>query len=86
MATEVSTLTIMPAVAMGLIIGLYELVLIHRDENYQGSHWFMHGLHTFVPILVGLLISFNVTFFLEQFGDSLPLWIQSECLALQGEG
>jgi len=78
MATGVTELVFLPAIGMGLIIGIYELVLIHRDENYQGSHWFGHGLHTFVPIIIGLLISFNVGFFLEQFGDSVPVWLQTE--------
>ena len=80
MATEVTSLVFLPAIAMGIVIGVYELFLIHRDENYRGSHWFAHGLHTFVPIIIGLLVSFNVPFFLEQFGSSIPAWLQSELL------
>lgn len=38
-------LIIYPALYMGLIIGLYELILIHRDENFRGSHWLSHGIH-----------------------------------------
>ena len=37
---------IYPALYMGLIIGLYELILVHRDENFRGSHWLSHGLHS----------------------------------------
>lgn len=37
---------IYPALYMGLIIGLYELILIHRDESFRGSHWLSHGLHS----------------------------------------
>ena len=77
-AAETQTLLILPPIAMGIIIGIYELVLIHRDENYSGSHWLGHGLHTFIPLIVGLLISFNVPLFLSMFGDSLPVWIQNE--------
>ena len=80
MVTQQAALIVIPALASGLFIGLYELILIHRDESFRGSHWFGHGLHTFIPIWVGLLISFNVPFFLEQFGASLPLWIQNELL------
>ncbi|HIH14917.1 MAG TPA: hypothetical protein HA360_00525 [Nanoarchaeota archaeon] len=76
--TETQALLILPPIAMGIIIGTYELFLIHRDENYSGSHWFGHGLHTFIPIIIGLLISFNVPLFLGMFGDSLPLWLQNE--------
>ena len=77
-ATETTSLMILPPIAMGIVIGTYELILIHRDENYTGSHWLGHGLHTFIPIIVGLLISFNVTTFLTMFGSSLPTWIQNE--------
>src|SRR3989338_10845312 len=76
--TETQALLILPPIAMCIIIGTYELILIHRDENYSGSHWFGHGLHTFIPIIVGLLISFNVPLFLSMAGDSLPAWIQNE--------
>ncbi len=77
-AAVTETLMILPPIAMGILIGVYELILIHRDENYSGSHWFGHGLHTFIPIIVGLLISFNVPLFLSMVGDSLPSWIQNE--------
>jgi hypothetical protein len=79
-AEELLSLTILPAITSTVIIGAYELFLIHRDENYSGSHWFGHGLHTFLPIFIGLLISFNVAFFLQQFGGTLPLWIQNELM------
>lgn len=75
---QASVLLILPPIAMGIVIGLYELILIHRDENYTGSKWFGHGLHTFIPLILGLLISFNVPVFLEQFGASLPAWLQNE--------
>ncbi len=77
-AVVTQTLMILPPIAMGIIIGTYELILIHRDENYSGSHWIGHGLHTFVPIIIGLLISFNVPLFLDMAGGSLPAWIQNE--------
>ena len=28
-------LIFIPAVSLGLILGLYELILIHRDENFR---------------------------------------------------
>jgi hypothetical protein len=54
-----------PALVLTPIIGLYEMFLIHNDENFRGSHWFGHGLSTFPTILIGLLIIFNVPYFLE---------------------
>lgn len=54
-----------PALVLTPIIGLYEMFLIHHDENFRGSHWFSHGLSIFPTILVGLLIVFNVPYFLE---------------------
>jgi hypothetical protein len=58
-------LEFIPALVLTPIIGLYELFLIHHDENFRGSHWLGHGLSTFVTILIGLLIIFNVPYFLE---------------------
>lgn len=58
-------LEFIPALILTPIIGLYEMFLIHHDENFRGSHWFGHGLSIIVTILVGLLIVFNVPYFLE---------------------
>ena len=58
-------LEFIPALVLTPIIGLYEMFLIHHDENFRGSHWFSHGLSIFPTILIGLLIVFNVPYFLE---------------------
>ena len=58
-------LEFIPALVLTPIIGLYELFLIHHDENFRGSHWLGHGLSTFSTILIALLIIFNVPYFLE---------------------
>lgn len=80
MVVQEVSIVFFPAIVSGAFIGLYELMLIHRDESFRGSHWLGHGLHTFIPIVLGLLVSFNVPFFLDQFGASLPVWIQNEFL------
>ena len=54
-----------PALVLTPVIGLYELFLIHHDENFRGSHWLGHGLSTFVTIFIGIMIIFNVPYFLE---------------------
>jgi len=58
-------LEFIPALVLTPIIGLYELFLIHHDENFRGSHWLSHGLSIFPTIFIALLIVFNVPYFLE---------------------
>jgi len=75
---ETQALVILPAIGMGLIIGVLEMFFIHGDEAFRGSHWLSHGLtHIFPVLIVALLISMNVDFFLAQWGSSLPTWLQS---------
>jgi len=52
-----------PIIALGIILGLYELILIHRDENFRGSHWLGHGLHSVVFMIIALFFVFNKTVF-----------------------
>jgi hypothetical protein len=75
---ETQSLIILPALGMGLIIGTLEMIFIHGDEAFRGSHWLSHGLtHIFPVLIVALLISMNVDYFLTQWGSSLPTWLQS---------
>ena len=55
-------LLIMPPIILGVIIGLYELILIHRDENFRGSHWFGHGLHAAGWAIVAVFVTMNAEF------------------------
>ncbi|MBT3324255.1 hypothetical protein HN681_04705 [archaeon] len=73
MATEIGSLLILPAIGMGIVIGIIEMFFLHGDEAFSGSHWLKHGLtHIFPVLIIALLISMNVDFFLAQFGGSLP--------------
>lgn len=74
---QTPALIILPAIGFGIILGIVEMILIKGDEAFQGSHWFTHGLHIFPTLIIALLISMNVEYFLVQFGDSLPIWLQS---------
>jgi hypothetical protein len=47
---------------MGLVIGLYELILIHRDENFRGSHWLTHGLHSVFWAMLAVFATMNAEF------------------------
>lgn len=64
MVVEETALIIWPVVPMGLILGLYELILIHGDMNFRGSHWLGHGLHSVGTMMIALFIVFNVDYFL----------------------
>src|SRR3989344_5794838 len=69
MVTETTTaLLIRPAIAFGLIIGLYELFLIHADENFRGSHWFGHGLQSVILAIIAVFITMNTAYFLSVTG------------------
>jgi len=53
-----------PVIILGIILGLYELILIHRDESFRGSHWLGHGLHSIIIMMVALFAVFNWDYFL----------------------
>jgi hypothetical protein len=52
----------LPAVYMGLIIGLYEMFLVHKDESFRGSHWLKHAWHAFLVTMFFIFLSMNVDF------------------------
>lgn len=69
---------ILPVVALGVILGLYELFAIHADMNFRGSHWFGHGLHAIVFMIIALFIVLNTEYFYELVGVmnwGLPAWV-----------
>lgn len=60
MAVETTSLVIFPVIYMGIIIGLYELIVIHKDVGgYRGSHWIGHGIHSIGFVLIALFITMN---------------------------
>jgi len=61
-------LILLPVVGLGIILGLYELILIHRDESFRGSHWFGHGLHAVLFMWAALFIVLNTEYFLQVSG------------------
>ena len=58
-------LIIGPVIGLGIILGLYELMLIHRDESFRGSHWLGHGIHAIVIMVIALFAVMNTEYFLE---------------------
>ncbi|MBS3150724.1 hypothetical protein J4425_02890, partial [Candidatus Woesearchaeota archaeon] len=61
---------IIPAIILMVILGLYEMFLIHHDESFRGSHWLGHGLSTFPTIFIALFAVFNTPYFLDLVGLS----------------
>ncbi|MBU0962892.1 MAG: hypothetical protein KKD48_03225 [Nanoarchaeota archaeon] len=69
-------LILIPVLLFGVILGLYELILIHRDESFRGSHWLGHGLHAIFFMIIALFATMNTEFFLEVtglLGSGIPL-------------
>ena len=51
-------LIIMPAIIVGLILGLIELFFVHQDEGGMG--WLAHGLHAIPVMIILIFISMNL--------------------------
>jgi hypothetical protein len=63
MVTEeivVQTYVIGPAIVMGVLIGLIEVVFVHSDE--AGMGWFTHALHALPFTLFFVFASMNISF------------------------
>lgn len=52
---------ILPAVAMGLIIGIYEALVVHRDVTIP-THRFGHAAHALILSIVFVFVSMNAEF------------------------
>ena len=58
-------LIILPAVIIGAVIGFYELMLIHQDENFRGSHWLIHGFQAAFFCILFVLATMNVDYLVQ---------------------
>lgn len=63
MATLENSLIIMPAIILGVIVGIIEMFFVHSDEIGMG--WFTHGLHAFPFAVLFTFISMNVNWALS---------------------
>lgn len=54
-------LLILPALYLGLVIGLYEAILMHRDVSVP-AHRFGHMIHALIFALVAVFATMNVDF------------------------
>lgn len=62
----VQAIIIMPAVAIGAVIGLYESILLHRDVSVP-THRFGHTLHAFVYAIIAVFITMNTAWVYNTF-------------------
>jgi hypothetical protein len=61
-----------PAIIYGLIVGIIEVIFVHADQDFRGSHWFMHGLHAMLFAIIFIFITMNVPFVLGLINWSFP--------------
>jgi hypothetical protein len=69
-----------PVLFYGIILGLYELFLIHADENFSGSHWFGHGFQAVGFMIVAIFFVMNVEYAMKITGFStlgIPIWLKN---------
>jgi len=67
MATVVQpALMFIPPIVAGIVIGIYEIILIHRDVTIP-THRFGHGLHAVVIAVIAAFAVFNVPFVFSMF-------------------
>ncbi len=62
---------IIPALVMGIIIGLVELLFVHADEGAMGMTWISHGLHALPFTILFVFVSMNIHFVLGLIGVSI---------------
>jgi hypothetical protein len=57
---------VMPPIIIGLIIGIYEIILLHRDVTVP-THRFGHGIHAIVFAIIATFATMNTSWALETF-------------------
>ena len=65
-----------PIIPMTLILGIIQLIFVHKDESFRGSHAITHSIHILFVMPVFLFAIFNTEYFLELTGlinSGIPL-------------
>jgi len=65
-AAAAPAFVIAPAIVAGLVIGIYEILLVHRDVTIP-THRFGHALHAVVIAIIASIAVFNVPFVFSMF-------------------
>ena len=62
MAVEIApALVLVPSIVFGAVIGLYEILLIHRDVTVP-THRFGHSLHALAYAIIAVFCTMNVPY------------------------
>jgi len=57
---------IMPPIILGLVIGIYEIILLHRDVTVP-THRFGHGIHAIVFAIIACFATMNTAWVFATF-------------------
>ncbi len=65
---------VLPPIILGLVIGLYEIILIHRDVTVP-THRFGHSLHAIIYAIIAVFVTMNSPWVIANFPflNSIPL-------------
>ncbi|MEM2916053.1 MAG: hypothetical protein QXT19_01725 [Candidatus Woesearchaeota archaeon] len=65
---------VVPPLIVGLVIGLYEIILLHRDVTVP-MHRFGHGIHALVYAVIACFVTMNAEWVLANFTflEGIPL-------------
>ncbi len=68
-------IVLVPALLMGVIIGLVEVFFVHADE--AGMGWLMHALHALPFTMLFVFVSMNISFALSllNFAITENIWV-----------
>ncbi len=68
-------IVLVPALFMGIIIGLVEIFFVHEDE--VGMGWFMHAMHALPFTMFFVFVSMNISFVLGLLNLAITesLWV-----------
>jgi hypothetical protein len=62
-------LIIIPALVIGLIVGILEIIFLYKDVP---GKWVSHGFHAFIFAIFFVFVNMNVEYIINLFGWSLP--------------
>ena len=76
-AKSIMAVILIPSLILGLIIGIYEAILVHRDVTVP-LHRLGHMIHAIVFAMIATFVSMNVPFVLDLLsGVALPSWLMN---------
>jgi len=82
MAVEAPVLLIGPAIALGVLIGAYEAIIIHRDVTVP-QHRMMHMIHALALSVLFVFCTMNARFVLSIFPALANIPLIGTALGLQ---